>query len=42
MRPEISKIMNFIYNDLQDHPNVLKYRRVKGMSSNIFFFDHSF
>lgn len=42
MRPEISKIMNFIYSDLQDYPDVEKYPKVSGLTSNVFFFDHKF
>lgn len=42
MRPEISKMMNFIYPDLQDHPFVKKYPDIKGLPQNLFFFDHSF
>jgi hypothetical protein len=42
MRPEISKIMNYIYIDLQDHITVKNYPKVKGMSTNLFFFNHNF
>ncbi len=42
MRPEIARIMNFIYNDLDDYPEVTKYPKVRGLSSNVFFFDHKF
>lgn len=42
MRPEIARIMNFIYNDLADYPDVSKYPNVTGVGSNVFFFDHKF
>jgi hypothetical protein len=42
MRPEIARIMNHIYQDLKDHPDVSKYPSVIGISSNVFFFDHHF
>ena len=42
MRPEISSIMNYIYKDLQDFYTVKNYPKVKGVSSNLFFFDHKF
>ena len=37
---EISKLIKFIYPDLEDHPNVLKYEKVKGIDKNLFFFNH--
>jgi hypothetical protein len=40
MRPEISKIMNFIYPELNNHENVTKYPDVKGISKNVYFFNH--
>jgi hypothetical protein len=42
MRPEIARIMNYIYDDLRDFPDVAKYPNVRGISSNVFFFDHQF
>jgi hypothetical protein len=42
MRPEISKIMNFIYKDLKDYPEVESYPNVTGIVSNVFFFNHKF
>jgi hypothetical protein len=42
MRPEIARIMNYIYEDLRDFPDVAKYPNVRGISSNVFFFDHQF
>ena len=42
MRPEIARIMNFIYEGLTDFPDVGKYPNVKGLASNVFFFDHKF
>lgn len=42
MRPEIARIMNFIYEDLNDFPDVGRYPNVTGLASNVFFFDHKF
>ncbi|XP_046560622.1 NFX1-type zinc finger-containing protein 1-like [Haliotis rubra] len=41
MRPEISTVMRHIYPKLQDHPSVLRYEKVKGISANMFFIDHN-
>ena len=40
MRPEIARLMRFIYDDLQDHDSVYKYDKVRGVSKNMFFIDH--
>jgi len=40
MRPEISKIMNFIYPNLLNHASVESYPKVKGIAKNLFFFNH--
>ena len=40
MRPEISKLMNYIYPQLQDHASVLNYPNVKGIAKNLYFFNH--
>ncbi len=40
MRQEISKMMNYIYPELQNHESVLKYPNVKGVAKNLFFFNH--
>jgi superfamily I DNA and/or RNA helicase len=40
MRPEIAQIMNFIYPDLKNHESVSTFPEVKGISKNLFFFDH--
>ena len=42
MRPEIARLMRFIYKDLQDHESVHKYENVKGVSKNIYFINHRF
>ena len=42
MRPEISKIMNFIYPDLENHYVVTTYPDVNCLGQNIFFLDHKF
>jgi hypothetical protein len=31
MRPEIARIMNYIYEDLEDHDDVTKYPVVEGL-----------
>ena len=40
MRPEIARLMKFIYNDLQDHESVHKRASVRGVKKNIFFINH--
>ena len=40
MRPEIARLMRFIYEDLQDHQSVHKHEDVRGVSKNLFFIDH--
>ena len=40
MRPEISKMMNFIYPNLENHDCVSKYPYVRVISKNLYFFDH--
>ncbi|XP_021348896.1 NFX1-type zinc finger-containing protein 1-like [Mizuhopecten yessoensis] len=42
MRPEISKIMTLIYPELKDHSIVKTYDKVKGITTNAFFINHSF
>ena len=42
MRPEIARLMRFIYEDLQDHESVHEYEDVSGVSKNIYFIDHRF
>lgn len=42
MSSEISLIMKDIYPTLKDHPSVLQYPDVKGVSCNLFFIDHKF
>nr|XP_034979822.1 NFX1-type zinc finger-containing protein 1 [Zootoca vivipara] len=43
MRPEIAQLLTpHIYQDLENHPSVLRYENVKGVSSNLFFVEHSF
>ena len=40
MRPEIASLLQDIYPNLQNHPSVLKYPDIKGVSSNLFFVSH--
>ncbi|PKU35329.1 hypothetical protein llap_14368 [Limosa lapponica baueri] len=43
MRPEIAQLLSpHIYQDLENHPSVLKYENMKGVSSNLFFVEHDF
>ncbi|XP_065610473.1 NFX1-type zinc finger-containing protein 1 [Cyrtonyx montezumae] len=43
MRPEIAQLLNpHIYQDLENHPSVLKYENIKGVISNLFFVEHDF
>ena len=42
MRPEIARIMEHFYDDLEDHISVKENRpAVRGVDSNIFFIKHS-
>ena len=40
MRPEIARLMKFIYDDLRNHLSVESFEDVWGVSKNIFFIDH--
>uniref|UniRef100_A0A8C4PVY6 Zinc finger NFX1-type containing 1 n=1 Tax=Equus asinus TaxID=9793 RepID=A0A8C4PVY6_EQUAS len=43
MRPEIARLLTpHIYQDLENHPSVLKYEKIKGVSSSLFFVEHNF
>ncbi|KAM3921700.1 NFX1-type zinc finger-containing protein 1 [Leptodactylus fuscus] len=43
MRPEIAKLLTpHIYSELENHPSVLSYENIKGVSSNLFFVQHEF
>eukprot|EP01083_Nonionella_stella_P194179 716280_1 len=43
MRPEISELIQPFYNNINiaDHESVTKYDHVLGVSSDVFFFNHS-
>ncbi|XP_071160029.1 NFX1-type zinc finger-containing protein 1-like isoform X1 [Mytilus edulis] len=41
MRPDISKMLRKIYPELKDDDAVKGYQDVKGISSNVFFIDHT-
>ncbi|NXC00851.1 ZNFX1 protein, partial [Orthonyx spaldingii] len=41
MRPEIARLISpHIYQNLENHPSVLKYENIKGVSTNVFFVEH--
>ncbi len=40
MRPEIARLMKFIYDDLKNHVTVESFEDILGVSKNIFFIDH--
>ncbi|NXY18307.1 ZNFX1 protein, partial [Atrichornis clamosus] len=43
MRPEIAQLISpNIYKKLENHPSVLKYENIKGVSTNLFFVEHDF
>ncbi|NXU72969.1 ZNFX1 protein, partial [Oreotrochilus melanogaster] len=43
MRPEIAQLLSpHIYQDLENHPSVLKYENIKGVVANLFFVEHDF
>ncbi|CAI9556392.1 unnamed protein product [Staurois parvus] len=43
MRPEIARLLTpHIYRELENHPSVLEYENVKGVSSNLFFVKHNY
>lgn len=43
MRPEIAELLTpHIYEQLENHPSVMDYENIKGISSNLFFVEHNF
>ncbi|XP_074461788.1 NFX1-type zinc finger-containing protein 1 isoform X2 [Larus michahellis] len=43
MRPEIAQLLTpHIYQELENHPSVLKYENIKGVLSNLYFVEHDF
>ena len=40
MRPQISRLLRFIYPNLKDHEVVSNYPNAKGVSSNVLFLNH--
>ncbi|NWH37090.1 ZNFX1 protein, partial [Chloropsis hardwickii] len=41
MRPEIAQLISpHIYEKLENHPSVLEYENIKGVSTNVFFVEH--
>ncbi|KAL5004105.1 hypothetical protein ScPMuIL_017561 [Solemya velum] len=42
MRPEIADIMRNIYPDLRDNQKVEQYEHIKGISSDVYFINHSY
>lgn len=41
MRPEIARMMEPIYEDLENHESVLNFENIKGVNNNIFFIEHN-
>ncbi|OCT62801.1 NFX1-type zinc finger-containing protein 1 [Xenopus laevis] len=42
MRPEIARLLTpHIYKELDNHPSVLNYENIKGVSTNLFFVEHN-
>ncbi|XP_043566132.1 NFX1-type zinc finger-containing protein 1 isoform X1 [Chiloscyllium plagiosum] len=43
MRPEIAALLSpHIYEQLENHPSVMNYENIKGVSSNLFFVEHNY
>nr|XP_006003202.1 PREDICTED: NFX1-type zinc finger-containing protein 1 [Latimeria chalumnae] len=43
MRPDIARLLTpHIYDQLENHPSVQQYENIKGVSSNLFFVEHTF
>ncbi|XP_072917712.1 NFX1-type zinc finger-containing protein 1 isoform X1 [Hemitrygon akajei] len=43
MRPEIAELLTpHIYEHLENHPSVMDYENIKGISTNLFFVEHDF
>ncbi|XP_065915016.1 NFX1-type zinc finger-containing protein 1-like [Dysidea avara] len=43
MRPEIADLVRpHVYRDLKDHDSVLGYENIRGIASNVYFFDHHY
>ncbi|XP_051887506.1 NFX1-type zinc finger-containing protein 1 isoform X2 [Pristis pectinata] len=43
MRPEIAELLTpHIYEQLENHPSVMNYENIKGISTNLFFVEHDF
>lgn len=40
MRPEFADFMRVIYKNYDDHESVQKYENIKGVKTNMFFFNH--
>eukprot|EP01054_Gregarina_sp_Poly1_P001442 Gregarina_sp_Poly_1__1441@NODE_135_length_13154_cov_22_841446_g120_i0_p2_GENE_NODE_135_length_13154_cov_22_841446_g120_i0NODE_135_length_13154_cov_22_841446_g120_i0_p2_ORF_typecomplete_len1335_score149_45AAA_12/PF13087_6/3_3e51AAA_11/PF13086_6/1_9e44AAA_30/PF13604_6/3_2e09AAA_30/PF13604_6/0_017AAA_19/PF13245_6/1_1e11AAA_19/PF13245_6/4_5e03Viral_helicase1/PF01443_18/94Viral_helicase1/PF01443_18/4_3e10UvrDhelicase/PF00580_21/0_00026UvrDhelicase/PF00580_21/8e02DUF2075/PF09848_9/0_00042DUF2075/PF098 len=40
MRPEIRRLLNVFYEDLQDHPSTKEWPPVRGLAKNLYFVDH--
>ncbi|KAL2634476.1 hypothetical protein R1flu_005955 [Riccia fluitans] len=41
MRPSFARLVKSLYPNLKDHESVTKYENVKGINSNLLFFDHT-
>uniref|UniRef100_A0A4W3IT70 Zinc finger NFX1-type containing 1 n=1 Tax=Callorhinchus milii TaxID=7868 RepID=A0A4W3IT70_CALMI len=43
MRPEIAELLTpHIYEQLENHPSVMEYENIKGVSSDLYFLEHDF
>ncbi|XP_061486653.1 NFX1-type zinc finger-containing protein 1 isoform X2 [Rhineura floridana] len=43
MRPEIAQLLTpHVYQGLENHPSVLHYENIQGVSSNLFFVEHNY
>ncbi|XP_069740716.1 NFX1-type zinc finger-containing protein 1-like isoform X2 [Narcine bancroftii] len=43
MRPEIAELLTpHIYKELENHPSVMNYENIKGISTNLFFVEHNY
>lgn len=41
MRPEFADFIRLLYQDYEDHESVFKYENIRGVNTNLFFFNHN-